>query len=184
MNKIKKILGIWLPFAVVICAFCALVYATVQQVYRQNANDPQIQMAEDAADALNNGKSVETFMPASKVSVAKSLAPFYVVYDIGGKVIASSVTLDGQTPELPAGVLDSTSKLIENRITWQPANGVRIATVIVSYKDGFVLAGRNMRDVEDRVAQLTIFTGLTLALALIATLVAIAVGEFFLAERK
>jgi hypothetical protein len=99
-------------------------------------------------------------------------------------VIASSVTLDGQTPELPAGVLDSTSELTENRITWQPANGVRIATVIVSYKNGFVLAGRNMRDVEDRVARLTVFTGLTLALALIATLVAIAVGEFFLAERK
>jgi hypothetical protein len=184
MKKIKNILGIWLPFAVVITAFCALAYASVQQAYRQGANDPQIQMAEDAADALAGGISVDAIVPVSKVSVAKSLAPFLIVYNERGKVISSSVVLDGQTPELPSGVLDSTKQLGENRVTWQPREGVRIAAVIVSYQNGFVLAGRNLREVEIRETQVTQFAGLTWILAIIATLVVIAFGEYFLTEKK
>ena len=49
MNKSKNIFRVWAPFAVVICAFSGLAYITVQQSERQGANDPQIQMAEDAA---------------------------------------------------------------------------------------------------------------------------------------
>jgi hypothetical protein len=184
MNMLKTIFKIWLPFVVTITAFCALTYASVQQSYRQNANDPQIQMAYDAADALVDGKDVESILPVDKVSVAKSLAPFLIVYDLDGNVTASSVVLDGQTPELPNGVLDSTKKLGENRVTWQPENSVRIAAVIVPYKDGFVLAGRNMREVETREDQLTTFAGLTWILALFATLVVIAFGEYFLSEKK
>jgi hypothetical protein len=184
MNKIKNIPGIWLPFVVVITAFCALAYASVQQAYRQGANDPQIQMAEDAADALADGTGVDVIVPASKVLVAKSLAPFLIVYDASGKVVSSSVMLDGQTPELPSGVLDSTKQLGENRVTWQPREGVRIAAVIVSYQNGFVLAGRNLREVEIREMQVTQLAGLTWILAIIATLVVIAFGEYFLIEKK
>jgi len=184
MNKIKNVFKIWLPFVVTITAFCALTYATVQQSYRQNANDPQIQMAYDTADAIVDGKNVESILPVDKVSAAKSLAPFLIIYDQNGNVTASSVVLDGQTPKLPDGVLDSTKKLGENRVTWQPKDGVRIAAVIVPYKDGFVLAGRNIREVEVREAQLTTFAGLTWILALFATLVVIAFGEYFLSEKK
>ena len=184
MQKIKTILKVWLPFAVVISAFCALAYASVQQSYRQGANDPQIQMAEDTANALNDGQSVEEFMPASKVSVAKSLAPFLIVYNSAGNVVSSSVMLDGQTPELPTGVLDSTRQTGENRVTWQPTSNVRIAAVIMSYKDGFVLAGRNLREVEMREASVSQFAGITWVLALVTTLILIAFGEIFLAEKR
>jgi hypothetical protein len=94
LNKLKNIFKTWLPFAATITAFCALTYAAVQQSFRQNANDPQIQMAEDAVDAIGGGKGVETVMPADNVSVARSLAPFLIVYDRDGRVTASSVTLD------------------------------------------------------------------------------------------
>ncbi len=63
MNKLKNIFRIWLPFAVTVTAFCALTYAAVQQSFRQNANDPQIQLAEDAVDAIVDGKGVETVVP-------------------------------------------------------------------------------------------------------------------------
>ncbi|HEY5901891.1 MAG TPA: hypothetical protein VIU39_05015 [Anaerolineales bacterium] len=180
MNRMKNILRLWLPFAVVISAFCALAYAAVQQAYRQGANDPQIQMAEDAASALADGQAPADLMRASTVPVAKSLAPFMIIYDADGKVAASSAQLDGKTPSLPDGVLDSTRQLGENRITWQPRGGVRIASVIVSYPGGYVLAGRNMREVEARESQTTLFAGLTWVLALLATLLVIALGEFFL----
>jgi hypothetical protein len=184
MNKVKNIFRIWLPFAVVITAFCMLTYISVQQAYRQGANDPQIQMAEDAADALDGGSSIDAVIPAVKVSAAKGLAPFIIVYDSNGRILASNVQLGGKTPDLPGGVLDSTKQMGENRVTWQPSNGVRIAAVIVSYGNGFVLAGRSLREVESRVDQVTKCAGATWFLALTATLIVIAFGEFFLAEKK
>jgi hypothetical protein len=107
-----------------------------------------------------------------------------IIYDADGKVAASSVQLDGKTPSLPDGVLDSTRQLGENRITWQPRDGVRIASVIVSYPGGYVLAGRNMREVEVRESQTSLFAGLTWVLALLATLLVITLGEFFLTNPR
>ena len=184
MNRFKNILKAWLPFAVTISAFCLLVYAAVQQAYRQSADDPQVQMANDAVLALSNGHQAELLIPATKVSVADSLAPFLIIYDNSGNEVASSAVLGGQTPALPDGVLDSTKQLGENRISWQPRNGVRIATVIVSYKDWFVLAGRNMREVEQREAQVSTFAGITWVVAMLGTLAVITFGEFFLSEKS
>ena len=184
MNTFKNILRVWLPFAVTISAFCLLVYVTVQQTYRQGADDPQIQMANDAVNALIHGQSAEGLVSPAKVSVADSLTPFLIIYDATGKVLASSATLDGQSPLLPAGVLNSTKSLGENRISWQPKAGVRIATVIVSFPEGFVLAGRNLREVEQREAQLSAFAGLTWVLAMLGTLVSIVFGEIFLTEKR
>ena len=184
MKTIKQVIKVWLPFAVTITAFAMLVYATVQQSYRQNANDPQIQMAQDGADFLANGGSVDELIPSNKVSVSKSLAPFLIVYDRSGTEVASSVTLNGQTPEIPAGVFDYTMEEGQDRITWEPQVGVRIAAVVVYYPDGYVLAGRNLREVEDRENQLTLFVGTTWALALLATFVVIIIGEFMTRERN
>jgi hypothetical protein len=184
MSRFKSILKAWLPFAVTISAFCVLVYTAVQQSYRQSADDPQIQMANDAASALMNGHSADSLVPATKVSVDQSLAPFLIIYDASGNELASSAWLDGETPVLPNGVLDSTKQLGENRISWQPRDGVRIATVIVFYQDGFVLAGRNMREVEQREAQVSMFAGITWILAMVATLAVITFGEIFLTEKS
>lgn len=183
MNRFKNILRAWLPFIVTITAFCLLVYASVQQAYRQSADDPQIQMANDAVNALVQGQSAASLIPATKVLIADSLAPFLIIYDSAGKELASSAALDGQTPVLPDGVLDSARQLGEDKISWQPRNGVRIATVIVSYPGGFVLAGRNMREVERREAQVSAFAGMTWVLAMLATLAVIVFGEFFLTSR-
>jgi len=35
-------------------------------------------------------------------------------------------------------------------VTWQPNADVRIASVVLPYNNGFVMAGRNMREVEQR----------------------------------
>lgn len=160
-----------------------LIYASVQQSYRQDANDPQIELANDTADALADGQSIDSSVPGITVSVAKSLAPFMIVYDANGNEVASSVTLDGQTPQLPRGVLASAKEMGENRVTWQPEEGVRIAAVIVPYEDGFVLAGRNMREIEEREAQLTMFAGVAWILTMIATFLVIIFGELLLTNR-
>jgi hypothetical protein len=69
--------------------------------------------------------------------------------------------LEGNLPTVPKGVLDSAKQNGEDRVSWQPAASVRVAAVIVSYKDGYVLAGRNMREVEQREIQTEQLAGLT-----------------------
>ena len=181
--KIKNIFRVWFPFAVVTTAFCALVYVSVQQVLRSGLNDPQIQMAEDTAYALNNGATIESIVPAEKIEMSRSLAPFIVIYDNDGKPVASSGLLNGQMPDYPKGALDSARQSGGNRVSWQPNSTVRVASVVVSYNNGFVMAGRNMREVEQRELNAEQHAGVVWLLTLIATFVAVAFGELFLSEK-
>ncbi len=104
MHMIRNTLKRWLPIALAISAASGLVYTIAQQLLRMGANDPQIQMAEDAAAALTRGESVESVIPSHEVDLAQSLAPFIVVYDAQSNVLASSVQLRDQTPGVPEGV--------------------------------------------------------------------------------
>ena len=183
MSKLKNVLRIWLPFAVVISAFCLLAYTTVQQAFRQGLNDPQIQMAEDAAYALNNGATVDSVVTGTKVEMSRSLAPFIDIYDMNGNSVAGSGLLNGQLPDYPKGALDTAKQNGDNRVTWQPGTDVRIASVVVPYNNGFVMAGRNMREVEQRESQTEMFAGVTWILALTATFIVILFGEFMLVEK-
>ena len=184
MDKIKNIFRIWLPFAVVITAGCALTYASVQQAYRQGANDPQIQMAQDAAYALDHGNPMDEVVPDEIINMDRSLAPFYLIFNSSGQPVAGSGELNNSLQTVPDGVLAYAKSNGTNRITWQPQPGVRIAAVIVPYQAGFVLVGRNLREVEIREDQSARFAGSTWLLALAVTLTVIAFGEFFLAEKK
>ncbi len=184
MNKIKNIVRTWLPFAVVTIALCGLAYLLVQQSIRMGLNDPQIQMAEGAASALNNGATIDSMTAGSKVEMSTSLAPFVVVYDTSGKVVGGTGLLDGQLPDYPKGALDTAKQNGENRVTWQPDSNVRIASVVVPYKDGFVVVGRNMREVESRESNAELIAFLAGLVTLIATFIVIAFGEIFLADKK
>jgi hypothetical protein len=177
MLIILKIIKKWLPLAIATAGLCALVYLTVQQSLRMGANDPQIQMAEDAASSLNAGASVESVVPSAKVEIADSLAPFVIVFDDSGKVLASSATLHGVVPAYPAGVLDYVRQKGQDRVTWQPKVGVRMATVVVPYNNGFVMAGRSLTEIEKRESQVESLSGLAMLGIWAATLFVIALGE-------
>jgi hypothetical protein len=151
IDRVKTILKYWLVMAVTITGLIGLCYAAVQQDIRQSANDPQIQIAEDSAAKLADGQSVQNVVPSEKVDIAKSLAPYIIVFDATGKPLASSALLDGHTPTIPAGVIDYVKQNGEDRMTWQPQSGVRSAVVVTQFKgsnSGFVLTGRSLREVE------------------------------------
>ena len=183
MRKFKTILKYWLIVALATTAFCGLAYTTIQQTLRQGANDPQIQMAEDIANELENGETVTSVTPTNQVDLAHSLAPFVILFNDQGTQIASSGRLHGQSPTLPGGVLDYVQRHGEDRITWQPEHGVRIATVVIGYSGtnpGFVLVGRSMREVERRIDQITLFCGVTWIATLGLALIVITAGEYLL----
>ncbi|MDR3773290.1 MAG: hypothetical protein P4L26_08085 [Terracidiphilus sp.] len=149
-------------------------YSIPQQVLRQGANDPQIQMATDLAalldrygvtDGLHQGALLQS---GGVVDMARSLSPFLIVYNDQGQALGSNAQLNGQTPAPPQGVFDYVRQHGEERISWQPILGgdhsVRIAAVVERVngpQPGFVLAGRNMREVEAREHQVSQMAGLT-----------------------
>jgi hypothetical protein len=183
LKKILSILKYWLPLAAALTGVFAFIYLTVQQDMRMGLNDPQIQMAEDAASALASNQPVDALIPAGapKVDMAKSLAPFLIVYDPNGSPVASGALLNGQAPIPPAGVFDYTRQNNEDRVSWQPAADVRSAAVIVAVRGGpggFVLAGRGMREVEIRQDQLTKTVALGWIASLVVTLVIVVFFEF------
>ncbi len=142
---------LWLAgLAVLVTLIYGTVYLTAQQVLRQDANDPQIQLAEDTAAALGRNGSTQIITGVTQVDMAKSLAPFLIVYDNDRQLVVSQAIIDGSNPVLPPGVLMNTTTAKENRLTWQPRGGVRIAAVVVKYDKGYVLAGRSLREVEKR----------------------------------
>jgi hypothetical protein len=157
MEKAKRMLKLWLPLALLLTVAAGMVYVAVQQDMRHSANDPQIQLAEDAARALSSGAAPQTVAATAAADIAQSISPFVAVFDANGKAVASSGLLHGQMPVLPSGVFDSVRTQGEDRVTWQPEPGVRVAAVVTAYSgtpSGFVMAARSLRETERRVDQL------------------------------
>jgi hypothetical protein len=179
-DPLKTILKYWLFLGIIISGLIGLNYAAMQQMLRQGADDPQIQMAEDAATKLANGQQVQHVVStAEQVDIANSVAPYMIVFDASDKPIASSAQLNGHIPTLPAGVFDFVRHNGEDRITWSPQPGVRDAIVVTQFKGanaGFVVAGRSLRDVErliDSIGQILLvgWAGMLLVTLLGAALV-------------
>jgi len=175
-----SILRQWVPLAVLGTVLCALVGAAVQPVLRGLANDPQIEMAEDAAAALERGQVPQTLLPAAQVDIATSLAPFLLIFDESGRPVASSARLDGETPKPPSGVFAHSGDPGGERFTWQPRPGVRSAAVLVRFggpRPGYVLAGRSLREVEIRESGLNLVLVLAWAASVGGSLIAVVLVE-------
>ncbi|MQC26609.1 MAG: hypothetical protein DWG76_04055 [Chloroflexi bacterium] len=56
-------------------------------------------------------------------------------------------------------------------MTWAPEDGVRIASVVAAYDEGYVVAGRSLREVEARVARLNMILLMGWGVSLAASLV-------------
>jgi hypothetical protein len=171
----------WLPLACVVTALAGLVYLAVQQTLRLSANDPQIQLAEDAGAALAAGQPPQSVLPGAPVDVATSLRPYVIVLRDSGEVVASSATLHGQSPAIPDGVLAYAREHGEERVSWQPEAGVRSAAVVVRYagpQPGFVLAGRSLREVEYREQQMLQLVAAAWLATLLVSFVGLLIGGY------
>lgn len=153
-----------------------MVYGITQQNYRQSANDPQVHIAESTASMLSSNQDITPFLPLQNADLTKSLATFIIVYDDKGQATISTAKLDGITPDLPRGVLDYAQSHGQNKVTWEPQKGVRVAAVITRYDKGYVLAGRSLREVEIRIVKLQQEVGI----AWIVTIIAAFLGTWFL----
>jgi hypothetical protein len=185
MNQHSSIFFIrWFALVIIITLLCGLGYALIQQDIRIGGYDPQIQISEDIANALSGGGNTQSIIQtiiAGTISIpvdpSKSLSTFVIIYDDSGKVTVSTGLLNGVTPVLPAGVLDYVKAHNEDRITWQPQSGVRLATVINRYsgttQSGYILVGRSMREIESRNENLLKITLTVWAICIFISLLAL-----------
>ena len=181
-----KIIWIWLPFAIVSTIFSFLAYAVTQQNYRQNANDPQIQMADTIALSLVNADLKTLQPPGQQIDIAQSLDAFAVIYDDSGTPLVGSGYLNGSLPTLPDGVFAYTREQGEDRITWQPEEGIRNAIVVKrvnAQEPGFVMTGRSLREVENRISRIAYMALVAWVASMVLTLSAISLRIYLRVRR-
>ncbi len=147
--------------------FSGSVYLTGQQIIRQNADDPQVQIANNVVASLKAGADPSQLSP-TQLDIKSSPDPFVVIYDKNGKGIASSGQLDKKIPVPPKGAFDKAAKYGENRFSWTPAKNVRHAAVIVPYDKGFVLAAKSLRETQKRTLAIARTTAIAWVLAIAA----------------
>ncbi len=142
---------LWVPIAVAATLLCGLLYITIQQTERYNADFPQIHLAADIASRLGNNQDATQVVTGSPIDIAHDSSSYVIVYDISGNVLASTGHLNGQTPKVPQGALEYAQQNGEHRVTWEPQKGVRSAIVIRHYNgipSGFVVVGRSLQPTE------------------------------------
>ena len=147
----------WLAALAVIILLSMATYTCSQQVLRSDANDPQAQLAQDAAARLAAGASPSAVLPAGSVDVAASLAPWLAIADLATGPLASNGDLNGHAPRPPRGVLELAQHEGEHRVTWRPAPGLRIALVAVAVPGPagrVAYSGRSLRETEERTRRI------------------------------
>ncbi len=148
-----------LGFAITLTFF--FVFLIIQQTVRLAANELVVQIAHDVSDALGEGAPYTAFNTPRPVNIAHSLSPFAILFDQDGKMLTGSGVLDNEVPRPPKGVFDYVKLHHEERVTWSPKPGVRIALVGVYHtgvNPGFVFAGRSLSETENRIHILLLLT--------------------------
>ena len=170
MNKLAP----WLGVQLILIIIFGTMYGVAQQAQRLDGNNPQIQLAEDAASALNHGIKPD-YLVAGLVDPRTSLAPFLVIYDTKGQPVVGSGYLNAHLPVAPIGILEAAKGHDYHAITWQPKADVRIAAVTVAANNYYVLSGRSLREVEhneSRSFELALLGGVIATTALAVTYLA------------
>ena len=146
----------YLSAIAIITIIMGLVYASVQQTYRSNANDPQIQIAHDMKERLEqNELDEEDFKDV--IPLDRGLAVFKIAYNEKGDPLRSTGYIGNRAPRLPAGVLDYVQAHGEDWFTWQPRKDILLATGVLRIHGGsvaYLAVGRSLKETEERISRL------------------------------
>jgi hypothetical protein len=130
-------------------------YTMVQQSTRLAADDAPLALSQVIKSQLDSGASPNDVVTAHSVNLRSNTNTFAVITDAGQHVLASSASLDGQSPLPPKGVFNYTKARGSDSFTWQPAEDVRLATYVTTYgqapNDGFIITGQSLSPAEDRI---------------------------------
>nr|AIA12457.1 Unknown Function [uncultured bacterium] len=160
----NKLLGsahfrIWLAITGVATLVLGASYAMVQQSTRLSADDLPLTTVQVAKQELQSGSNAKDVVPTLKTDLASNTSVFMIITDNSKHVLASSAVLNGRTPLPPNGVFSFTSTHGTDHFTWEPQEGVRVATRVEKYgkspNDGFIITGQSLKPFEDRISAYT-----------------------------
>lgn len=154
MRKAKNYFLIWLIVMFLITFTSLLVYSAAQQTLRQGANENPAILATETKLKLERGISPKDAVPAEKFDISKSLNTFVMVYDSNNNLVSSSAIIENKEPSYPKGVLNYVSNKGEDRVTWQPKEGLRFATIAIKYNNGYIVAGQSLFETERTAANI------------------------------
>lgn len=150
----KRIFVFWIIIILLASFTAALAYLTTQQSLRLGANKIPSQLAVETILKLEQGKTPEEVLPAEKTDISKSLSPFIIIYDNNKNLVSASATISGAQPNYPTDILKNVSTTKQSRVTWQPKEGLRYATVALKSGSGYVVTGESLTQTEDIISNL------------------------------
>ncbi len=154
----------WIPFAVTITCLCGLLYGVLQQNYRQSANTEPFAIATELAYQLDNDQYKENGY--GDIDVEHTTTSFTVIIDRHGNVTHTNAKPNSYVEDIPEGVLQYSDIHGQNIVTRETRAGIRIATVVIPYSNGYVVVGKNLSETERVIGQL----GIQIVLGWIITL--------------
>lgn len=148
MKTLKNILIFWVIIIFLITFTCLLTYIVTQQLTRLGANDLPVKLATETSIKLEKGQSPGNSIPGETIDISKSLETFVMIFDKDKNLIATSAMMGNVEPVYPKGVLNYVDKMGEDRVTWQPQDGLRFATVAIKTGDNYIVAGHSLQEPE------------------------------------
>lgn len=152
-----------------------LTYLIAQQTLRISANDRPVQASIETSINLNNGMSPSEAIPSDKVDIDSSLNVFVLIYGSDKKLIVTNGIKKEGTVSYPTGVLVHAKETGDHRVTWQPATGIRYASVVRKTNGYYVIAAQSLSETEKHIDHI----GLLVLLAWLAYSV-MSMGAFLL----
>ncbi|MEW1810187.1 hypothetical protein AB0284_05725 [Pseudarthrobacter phenanthrenivorans] len=165
----QRILG-WVAGAAIVTIVFATLYLTLQHIGRRSVNDA-LAAAVDA-QIQQIGSDPET---GPRLELTQESGTFLMVYGQDNKPIFTTVTLHGEVPNLPTGVLDTTRATGADEVTWQPETGLRMAIVARQTAGKVVVAGQSLTRFEttDKSTQLIVAAGWLTSMLVLAAAYAV-----------
>ena len=105
-----------------------------------------------------------------------------MVYDNSKNLIGTSGLIGTIEPSYPKGVFDHATLKGNHRVTWEPGNNLRFASVVVKYNDGYIVAARSLYEVENIIY----IIGRDILIAWVTAIVSISfiIGAIYLCGEK
>jgi hypothetical protein len=163
MKRIDRLVP-WVVGAFILTVSIFAIYLTAQNLERSGADDAPERLA---SQVLSNPPA-----DPARVDLATSKAAFWVVYNADGTPTDGNGYLDGELAQLPKGVISTAIARGIDRVTWEPRDGLRFATVEIHDGDRVIAAGQSLEPSESRIDNV----GLLLLLGWITSLMLLLIG--------
>jgi predicted component of type VI protein secretion system len=145
----------WLALVGSCTVLLVAAYTLTQQSTRLSANDLPLATAQTIKNELETGSNPTDVVSSVKTNLKTDSTVFAIITDNTQHVLATSATLNDETPLPPSGVFSYSLTHGSDHFTWQPQAGVRLATEVLTYKDspsdGFIITGQSLSEAENRI---------------------------------